>query len=105
MTRALALLLAVAPTAAQAQAPPGSEMLMVPCHLTTDLEAGLRAHYDERQTGEGATSPGIGQLWISPAGTWTFALKLQDGRTCLLGYGKHWRWTRDKPVQPQKEPS
>lgn len=68
---------------------------MMRCGLLASIEKTLRDKYQEHPVQGGPTLSGFfGQLYATPDGsTWTFIVKMRNGRACLLASGENWRAT------------
>jgi len=77
---------------AAALAPPAAAQSM-PCGPRPEIVAALEQKYDERQTGLGLDARGtLVEVWSSPgSGSWTILATRPDGRSCILGAGRHWQ--------------
>jgi hypothetical protein len=62
-----------------------------PCGPRAVVVAQLADRYGESRRGMGlAGNAAIVEVYISDAATWTVAVTLPDGRTCLLASGEGW---------------
>ena len=66
----------------------------------------LSGRYSESQSAIGMTSGGsLVELFISPAGTWTFVHTQPDGVTCLLAAGENWEEVVPVVMKDDDQPS
>ncbi|KNG93625.1 hypothetical protein [Pseudaestuariivita atlantica] len=81
---AIALTLAVAPLAVEAQT--GG------CKLRDSLTSELETRYGEQITGAGLRSKdAMIELWQSPeTGSWTMLMTRPDGTACIIAHGTDW---------------
>lgn len=84
---------------------PTPVMVTIMCGQTQKFEDQMVRVYSEEILGRGIATgrdgvQAIAQVWVSPKGTFTLAMKLQDGQTCLLVDGDNWLWSAAK-LPPQ----
>ena len=85
---------------AEAQQPVAETPGAMTCNTRDVLTAELKAEFAETPMGLGMTAAGtVLELWKSRGGdTWTLLLTMPDGKSCIVGSGKHWMVSRTDPA-------
>lgn len=98
MRTLIAALIFLLPVPAMAEAPTGAI-----CGSRASFIGFLHRNHNEAPAYMGVTNAGkVVEILVSEAGTWTIIFTHPNGRTCMLGAGKHWETVI---VKPKGEPS
>lgn len=93
----IACVIAIVINTCQAEAQPRQPQ----CGPRAKLIEFLGRKYQESKIGQGLIGEvAIGELYVSPKGSWTFVLSNPQGISCIRASGHDWQEVTPEPIKP-----